>query len=282
MKGKKIAVRILIILLGTFIASVSINAFYIPRNILSGGATGIAILLNLKFGFNVGLMVFLINIPIFVIGYKMMNREFVCYSLIGMLSLTFFLNINHGITFHSESLLTSILFGGLVNGIGFGLVFRAGSSTGGTDIISKVLNDRYSYSISTFNFVFNVVIIGLSAFVFGLDIAVETLTTLYVSAMTVRFVLEGTNYKRTIFIVTKEKEAVAAEINDKLVRGCTFIEGTGSYTGENRDILYAVISVNQVAKLKGIVSNVDKEAFINVIESRVVFGNGFLNLLEKD
>jgi len=199
-----------------------------------------------------------------------------------MLSLTLFLSLTSGLSFHSESLLTTILFGGIVNGLGFGLIFRANSSTGGNDIISKILNRQFSYSISTFNFAFNLLIIGLSAFVFGLDIAVETLTTLYVSSITIRFVLEGSNYKRTVFIVTKQKEAVAAEINKKLVRGCTIMEGTGSYTGDKRDILYAVISVNQVTKLKMIVSAIDEEAFINVIETRAVFGNGFLDLRDTD
>ncbi len=269
-------------IVGTLIVSISINALYLPRNILSGGITGIGILLNLELGVSIPLVVVLSNIPIFIIGYKRINREFIFYSLIGMLSMTFFLSVTQGISFHSENLLTAILFGGIINGIGYGLVFRVNSSTGGSDIISKVLNKEYSYSIATFNFGFNLLIIGLATFVYGIDIAVETLTTMYVSSIIARFVLEGSNYKRTIFVITKKKEEVAKEINNQLVRGCTIIEGTGSYTGDKRDILYAVISVNQVSKLKMIVSNIDKEAFINVMETKVVFGNGFINLSDKE
>lgn len=279
---KKTTIRVLMTLIGTLIVSVSINALYLPRNILSGGITGIAILLNLSFGCGISWIIILLNIPIFFIGYKHVNREFIIYSLIGMLSLTGFIAVTKGVSFHSENLLTAILFGGILNGFGFGLIFRANSSTGGNDILSKVLNRKYSYSIATLNFGFNVLIIGLSAFVFGIDIAVETLTTMYVSAMTVRFVLEGSNYKRTVFIITDHKEAVANEINLQLSRGCTIMEGTGSYTGNKRDVLYAVISVNQVSRLKMIVSEIDENAFINVIETRVVFGNGFLNLADKE
>lgn len=280
-RWQTIAQRIALILVGTFIGSISINAFYIPRQILAGGVTGIATLLNLKFGFNISLVVLLLNIPIFIIGYKFIFKEFLIYSLIGMVSLSFFLQLTSSFTYGGDNLLTTILFGGVVNGIGFGLVLRANASTGGADIISKVLNMKLSYSIATMNFAFNIVIIGLSAFVFNLDIAVETLTAMYISATTINFIIEGTNYKRTVFIITSKPKEVAYDINRHMKRGCTIIEGEGSYTNEKRDILYAVISVTQVAKLKLIVRNIDDSAFINVMETRAVFGNGFLDIHEE-
>ena len=167
-----------------------------------------------------------------------------------------------------------------MSGVGYGMIFRAGASTGGNDIISKVLNHKYSYSISTFNFIFNLLIIGLSITTFGIDKAVETLTALYVSSLTITFILEGSNYKRTIFIITEKTEEVAATINQQLSRGCTILEGVGSYTHTKKNLLYAVISINQVARVKAIVSEVDPNAFINVIETRVVFGNGFVDIKE--
>lgn len=280
-KVKTRITRILLVLLGTFIGSIAINAFYIPRNILSGGITGIATLLNIQFGFNIGLAIIIINIPIFIIGYHFVNQEFIVFSLIGMFSLSFFLQLTSGLSYESNNLLTTILFGGLMNGVGFGLVLRANASTGGNDIISKILNRKFSYSIATFSFGFNLLVIGLSALFFNLDIAVETLTTMYISSLTVTFILEGSNYKRTVFIITKHEQQIAADINEKLTRGCTIIEGTGSFTQEKRTILYAVISITQVAKLKLIVKEIDPHAFINVIETKAVFGNGFLNLREK-
>lgn len=281
-KGLKYPVfRILMVLTGAFIASIAVNALYVPNQILSGGVTGIAILLNLKFGLNISLIIILLNMPIFFFGYKMIHREFIFYSLIGMLANSIFIQLTQNISFHSESELTTLLFGGVMSGIGFGLIFRAGASTGGNDIISKVLNRKYSYSISTFNFLFNLVIISLSVTTFGIDKAVETLTTLYVSSLTITFLLEGTNYKRTLLIITENQEAVAAGINQQLSRGCTILTGKGSYTQNERHLLYAVISINQVARVRHIVSAIDPDAFVNVIETKVVFGNGFLNIQDE-
>lgn len=273
--------RVLLTLIGALIASIAINALYIPHNILSGGVTGIAILVNLKLGFNMSLIIIVINLPIFYIGYKMIHKEFILYSLFGMLALVVFLQLTSHITIHAESMLTTILLGGVMSGVGFGMIFRAGASTGGNDIISKILNQKYSYSISTFSFVFNLLIIALSVTTFGIDKAIETLTAMYVSSLTITYILEGANHKRTIFIITEKREEVAAEINKQLVRGCTILEGIGSYSQKKKNLLYVVISIHQVARLKSIVSEVDPNAFINVIETRVVFGKGFLDIKEN-
>ncbi len=274
--------RVSLTLVGAFIASIAINALYIPHNILSGGITGIAILFNLKLGFNTSIVILLLNIPIFIFGYKFIHRDFILYSLIGMLSSTAFIQLTSNMTFHSENMLTTILFGGVLSGIGYGLIFRAGASTGGNDIISKVLNRKYAYSISTFNFLFNILIIGISVTTFGIDKSIETLTAMYVSSLTVKYILEGTNYKRTVFIITNKESEVAAAVNAELNRGCTIIEGYGSYTSSKRHILYSVVSITQVPRLKSIVSAIDHHAFINVIETQVVFGNGFLNIKDED
>lgn len=272
--------RVFMTLLGAYIVSISINGLYIPNNIMSGGITGLAIWTNLTMGWNVSLVILLVNIPIFIIGYKWINREFVLYSLIGMLSLTAFIQLNSWVVFDSHEVLTTVLLGGFINGVGFGLILRVNSSTGGNDIISKVLNRYFSYSISTLNFGFNMIIIAVSIGFFGLDTAVQTLAAMFVSAQTIQFIVEGVNYKRTLLIITKEEAAVAEAINRKLNRGCTILHGTGSYTGEERSVLYATISINQVAKVRMLVRAIDSHAFINVIETKVVFGNGrgFFNI----
>jgi uncharacterized membrane-anchored protein YitT (DUF2179 family) len=202
------------------------------------------------------------------------------YSFVGMSSLAFFIHYNIGIVFQSEEMLTTLLLGGLINGVGLGLILKVNSSTGGNDILSKILNRYFSYSIATLNFLFNVIIIGLSIFFFGLDKAIETLVTMYISAITIKFILEGLNYKRTVFIITDKYEAVSKSINDRLKRGCTIIDGKGAYTGSARHVLYAIISISQEAKLRSIVRDTDENALINVIETRVVFGSGrgFLNI----
>lgn len=279
-KYRAILLRICLILAGTLIMSIGFNALYIPNEILSGGISGIAILLNLVGGFEVSLVVALLNIPIFIFGYKFINREFILYSLLGATSLTFFIHMTKGLTFESHELLTTVLLGGVLNGTGLGLVIRAGSSTGGNDIISKVLHLKYSYSIATLNFAFNMIIIGLSIYFFGIDSSIRTLAAMYVSSITTNFIVEGTNYKRTVFIITDKSSAISCEINKQLHRGCTVVDGHGAYTNKDKYMLYTVISINQVAKLKAVVREIDEKAFVNVMESRVVFGKGFVNIKE--
>lgn len=272
--------RVFLIILGSFIVSVGINGLYIPNNILAGGVSGIAILLNIVFGCNASIVIILINIPIFIVGYKLINRSFIFYSFIGMISLSVFLQLTQGMVIHSDEMLTTLLLGGLLNGIGFGIILKINSSTGGSDIISKMLHKYFSYSVPTLNLVFNIIIIGLSVFAFGIDIAIQTLTTMYITAVTIKFILEGIHYKRTVFIITDYASEVGMAINTGLNRGCTIMDGKGSYTGQKRQLLYAIISIYQEENLRRIVSSIDEKALINVIETRVVFGNGkgFLNI----
>lgn len=274
---------VLMTIVGAFIVSIAVNGLYIPNNLLSGGVSGIAIYLNLTFGFNISLVIIIINIPIFILGYFYINREFIIHSLIGMISLSFFIHMNQWVQLGTHEVLTTVLLGGVVSGLGMGLILRANSSTGGNDIISKILNKYFSYSISTLNLGFNVLIIALSINAFGLDKAIETLAAMYVSSYTIKFMLEGVNYKRTIFIITKKPAEVSSVINRSLARGCTLIEGTGAYTGEERTLLYAIISINQVAKLRMLIKDIDKDAFVNVIETKVVFGagKGFLKITDS-
>jgi len=279
-KMRNILKRIIFIFIGTLILSIGVNALYIPNNILAGGVTGLAILVHLSLGINISLVIILVNIPLFIIGYKFLNREYIFYSLIGMISLSLCLAMTKGVTFHSEQMLTTILLGGLLNGVGIALVFKSEGSTGGIDIISKIVHKRYMYSIASLNFGFNIIIISLSAIFFGIDMAITTLVAMYVTSATIKYLTDGLNYRRTVFIITNKEQAVSKAINKEMTRGCTIIQGTGSYTKKTTHVLYSVISIGQLGSLKRIVSAIDPKAMINVMESHMVFGNGFLNIEE--
>lgn len=279
-KMRTLMKRIFFIFIGTLISSISINALYIPNNILAGGVTGLAILLNLSLEVNTSLVIVLVNIPLFIIGYKLLNREYIFYSLIGMISLAICLTLTKEVTFQSEQMLTTILLGGLLNGAGIALVFKFEGSTGGIDIISKIIHKRYMYSIASLSFGFNIIIISLSGIFFGIDMAVTTLVAMYVTSTTIKFLTDGLNYKRTVFIITNKEQAVSKAINKEMVRGCTLIQGTGSYSNKPTHVLYSIISIGQLGTLKRIVSDIDPKAMINVMESRMVFGNGFLDINE--
>ena len=276
--------RLLLIVSGTFIMSVAMNTLYIPNSILSGGITGISLLFHLIFGIDASIVIVALNIPIFILGYIFSNKRFVIWSLVGMGSLALFLHLTRNFALDSHDILTTILLGGVMYGFGFGLVFRSGASCGGNDIISKIINNHFSFSIPTINFSLNVLVVALSAIFFGIDAAVRTLATMYLSSVVMKFVMEGVNYKRTAFIISDKKEEIVKAINTQLQRGVTVFDGTGGYTGEPRNILYCVIGMHQLAKLKMIVKTTDPCAFMNVMESKAVFGNGrgFVRIEDED
>ncbi|MCT4544130.1 MAG: YitT family protein [Vallitalea sp.] len=262
------------IIVGTFLMALSINGLYIPHKILSGGVTGIAVFLHLLFGLNTSIAILVLNIPLMIIGYFLVNKRFIGLSIFGMISLSVCLALTKNIVFNTNEMLTSILLGSVITGFGSGLIFRFNGSTGGSDIIAKIVNKYFSYSISSVGFAINVIIIGLSCSFFGIDLAVYTLVTMFISSHVMKFVLEGLDHKRTVFIITNKEKEISNCIMSELHRGVTIIHGTGAYTNEPRHILYCIIGIRQVAKLRSLIRRIDENAFISVTDTSFVYGNG--------
>ena len=268
--------RTFFIIVGTFLIALSTNALLIPHHLLSGGINGIATFLHLVFGSNVGLMVILLNIPLFIIALFFLKKNFVLFSLFGMLMLSFWLEVTAPILIETENPLTVIILGGLLNGLGSGIIFRGDGSTGGSDIIAKIINKHFSISMANVNMMFNTVIIILSLYFFNIDLATLTLATMFVSSRVTNFVVDGVNYRRTLFIITDDLhyKPMAHHIMSELLRGVTIIPAQGAYTQVHRYILYTTVSIREIAKVKSIVAHHDLSAFVTVTPTAQVFGNG--------
>ena len=268
--------RTFFIIVGTFLIALSTNALLIPHHLLSGGINGIATFLHLVFGSNVGLMVILLNIPLFIIALFFLKKNFVLFSLFGMLMLSFWLEVTAPILIETENPLTVIILGGLLNGLGSGIIFRGDGSTGGSDIIAKIINKHFSISMANVNMMFNTVIIILSLYFFNIDLATLTLATMFVSSRVTNFVVDGVNYRRTLFIITDELhyKPMAHHIMSELLRGVTIIPAQGAYTQTHRYILYTTVGIREIAKVKSIVAHHDLSAFVTVTPTAQVFGKG--------
>ncbi|OON94204.1 MAG: hypothetical protein ATN33_04725, partial [Epulopiscium sp. Nele67-Bin001] len=244
MKRKKVH-QIISILVGTFLLSISTNAILLPNKLLSGGLSGIAMFSNIVFGTNISIMVICLNIPLFVLAVIFLNKRFVAYSLFGMLSLSTWLEITYGMQIETVEPLTVMVLGGLIHGLGTGIIFRAEGSTGGIDIIAKIVNKYFSLSISTITFAINGCIMILSLIYFGVDLSVLTLSTMFVSTQVVHYVIDGIHKKRTIYIITDEehKELVYKALLASVNRGITIIPAVGAYTQKSKFILYMNVGV---------------------------------------
>lgn len=270
-------VRFIMVLLGTFIYSVSVNIFLTPHKLIAGGVTGIAIIIEYITSIPSGIFVFLINIPLFIMGIKTLDKEFGIFSIIGMSSMSLFLLLTKNISmlYTIDDILLSTLCGGILCGIGMGIVFKSRASEGGTDIISVIVKKKYGIKISTVTFIINILIVFMGTFIGSIEIAIYTIISMYLKSAAMDKIIEGLDTKKLIFVVTNEPEKVKETILEKLGRGVTILKGEGAYTGENKKVIYSVMSTSQLAKGREFIRKIDSRAVITVMNVDEVEGKGF-------
>jgi uncharacterized membrane-anchored protein YitT (DUF2179 family) len=278
-----------LILISSLIQAFSLRVFFVPANLASGGVSGISQLINHFTGWPIGLMVFIGNLPLFALGWRFLGgRQFalrtafavVTYSLFtDLLVRTSLFSPNGAATYLINDLQGDIflntLYGAIVSGVGYGLVYRARGTSGGSDILARILNHYRSTPMTTSYLIVDTAVILGAGFVFGWKAALYALIALYVSGLVAETTLEGGGTVRTAMIVTREPEAIMNRILDELERGVTVLEGTGAYTGVERPVLYCVVLRSEVSTLKAIVDELDPHAFMVIGTAHEALGEGF-------
>lgn len=271
----------LLLLIGATIQAIGLRLFLIPANLASGGVSGISQLINHFTGWPIGLMVIIGNLPLFVLGWRFLGgRRFalrtavavLVYSVVvDLLPRTHLLPMN-GIT---DDIFLNSLYGAVVSGVGYGLVYRARGTSGGSDVLARILNHYRSISMTqSYLMVDSVVILG-AGFVFGWKQALYAIITLYISGIVSENVLEGSGTVRTALIVTQQAKSISDKVLEEMERGVTILQGTGAYTGIERPVIYCVITRSEVAQLKSIVREIDPQAFIVIGQAHEALGEGF-------
>ncbi|MEK3974909.1 YitT family protein [Psychrobacillus sp. FSL K6-1267] len=271
--------NILMIILGSAIFSFGFVHFNMQNALGEGGFSGITLILYFVFGLDVSVMNLVLNIPMFFLGWKLLGRRVFYYTLIGTFSVSVFLKIFEiyeiqlGI---SDDLFLASLFAGVFIGTGLGIIFRAGGTTGGVDIIARLAQKYLGWSMGKTMFMFDALVILVSWLTF-LDIRsmMYTLVAVFVGARVIDFVQEGAYAARGAFIISEHQDAIANRITTEMDRGVTVLKGYGHYTKKDREVLYCVISKNEIMRLKTIISAVDPHAFVSVTETNDVMGEGF-------
>nr|WP_156890592.1 YitT family protein [Sporosarcina ureae] len=271
--------NILLIMLGAALFSFGLVNFTIQHELAEGGFTGITLILLFAFNWDPALMNLLLNIPMFLIGWKMLGRRSFIYTVIGTVAVSIFIKIfmKYEVSIHMEGdLFLVALFAGVFIGVGLGIIFRSGGTTGGSDIIARLVHKKYGVTMGKTMFVFDAAIILLSWAVY-LDYRsmMYTLVALFVGARVIDFVQEGAYSARGAFIVTNSPDEIASKIADSMERGVTVFKGYGHFSKENREILYCVVGKNEMIRLKNLITSVDPEAFVSMMEVHDVMGEGF-------
>ena len=274
--------RVLYIVLGTLIAALAINIFFLPQNISSGGASGVGIILNYLFDFPIGVVVILLNLPLFVIATIKLGIKFTFRAIIGTALLSIFVDLTADVSnkeifnIQNDYVLSSI-FGGMMTGLGLSLVFKGNASTGGSELLAQIIYKyRPMVSMSELMLVIDAAIIIASTFAFkSLSSGLYSVIAIFVSKKTIDVVFEGVNYTKVLNIITKKPDKIVDRIINEIERGVTAIKCVGEYTKEEYSKLECVATITQLYKIKEIVKSEDSESFMYISSAMEVLGYGF-------
>lgn len=272
----------IIITIGIALVAFSIEYFQAPNNIAAGGVTGIAIITNaLMPNLSIGIVSLILNGVLFLVAIIFIGGKFgvkTIYSSLGLSGIIWAIERFLSPTAITNDLIIATIFGSLISALGLALVFNENASTGGTDILAKILNMFFHMEMGKSLLSVDFMITLASAFVFGIDIALYSMLSIILLGLIVDRVIEGFNVCKSIFIISDNNDEISRYIIEKLERGCTFLNGVGAYSGKESNILYAVLSRNQFIKLKKFIKEIDSQAFITVGEVHEVLGEGFKDI----
>ena len=277
-KGIKTCLWFARIVLGCALFALGFNLFLGPNALNAGGISGLSMVLVQLLGFgSVGMVSLLINLPLFALGGIKIGKKFFIGSLAGMLSLSVLIDAFSVIPVPQTEPLIGALYGGVLCGMGIGIVFSTGASTGGSDILVRLLKLKYQYvPIGVINIIFDMTVAALTGLVFwDISRALYSGVAIFISGQVVDAVVYRFDYSKVAMIVSKEYATIAKEIGVKLQRGSTFLDGQGAYSGQNTKVVFTVVKKQQVAELKKLVVEIDPDAFIVVQEAHQVLGEGF-------
>lgn len=274
----------ILITIGFILVAISLELFMAPNNIAAGGVTGIAIIINHIFPkVSMGLLVLLMNVILFIVSFFTIGNKFGAKTIYASLGLSLMIWLmdkvftpNMVIT---HNLLLAAVFGTFLSGIGMGLVFNQNASTGGTDILAKILNKFLHINIGKSLLAVDFIVTLFSAVSFGADIGMYSLLAVIINGFVIDNVIEGLNKCKEVMIISSKIEFIRKFIIEELSRGCTIIPGRGGYESKDTLILYTVLSGKEFVKLRKFIKEVDRRAFITVSDAHEVLGEGFKDII---
>lgn len=278
--NREIFTKFSMMILGNFLCSFAINVFFVPNGLMSTGVAGLSIIANYLFNIPIGLMFFLINLPIILVGLKMLDKKTMAYTVISTVIYSYILD---NIIFLREiiiidDIILATVFGGFINGLGMGILFRNGLTQGGFDIPALIMRRKFNTNIGTGLSILNNTVLFLTIFEFGLIYPLYTIIAIQIAYSVLDRVHMGLDKRKTIMLISNKPRELADEIMVRLNRGVTLIEGKGAYTGDRKEIIYCTIDYRELPNLKKIVEEIDPTAFYTITNATEVAGRGFAKL----
>lgn len=268
--------QLMAIMAGAAIAGFGVNYFTIANELGEGGFTGVAILLKYWLDWSPGITSLALNLPLFVLGWRYLGKRAMGYTIWGTVCFSFFLWLfeDFGSPIEGDLLLAS-LYAGVTVGLGLGIIFRFGGTTGGVDILARLAQKYFGWSIGRTMFVFDFFVISASFFYLGREKAMYTLILVFVAARVIDFVQEGLYAAKAAMIMSNRPQEISRLIVEQLGRGTTLLLGKGGYTQKEKEVVYVVVSRPELVRLKNIIRQVDPHAFVVISDAKNVLGEGF-------
>ncbi|QQE76789.1 YitT family protein [Alicyclobacillus sp. SO9] len=264
-----------LIIAGALVYAIGLNAFLVANHLAEGGFVGFSVLLLYKLGWPLGVTFLILNVPVLIPGWRLFGREFILKTTVGVAAVSLFSWLTRSWQMPTSDPLLGALYAGVITGIGLGLIFRAGATTGGSDIIARMMKHFYGISMGRTLFAIDVFVIGIIALIVGLQTAMYSLVALFVSSRTIDFVIQGVNSGKALTIVSEHNGAIASEIHERLNRGTTLLKAQGGFTGQDKRVIYCVVPREEVVRVQNIVSSKDPSAFVVINDVHEVLGEGF-------
>ncbi|WP_246187887.1 YitT family protein [Paenibacillus tengchongensis] len=271
----RLAQRIVMMVLGAAMMSVALEIFLVPNHLIDGGITGISIMLSHIFDIPLGILLTLLNLPFLVIGYKQIGKTFAISTLFAVVVMSIGTQLLHPVNPITVEPLLAAVFGGVILGVGVGLVVRYGGSLDGTEIVAILIAKKLPFSVGEVVMFFNVFILSTAGFVFGWNNAMFSLIAYYIAFKLIDITLEGLDQSKSVWIISDKFRDIGEALTERLGRGVTYLDGEGGFSGENKKVIFVVITRLEEAKLKSIVEDWDADAFIAIGNIHDVKGGRF-------
>lgn len=277
MKNRPVWVDYVLIVVGAFIMGFAIKNMYDPVNLVTGGVSGIAIIMKSLAGIPLWITNTALNIPLFLVAWKINGWKFIKRTAVATVALSVSLYVIPEVAFLPDDLFLASLFGGIVSGVGTGLVFMFSATTGGTDMLAALLQRKMRhYSIAQIMQVLDGMVVLAGATVFGVQYALYALIAIYAVSKISDGILEGLKFSKQAFIISEHYQEIADAIMTRMERGVTSLDAVGMYSGEGRKMLFCVVSKKEIVQIREIVREFDRRAFVIVSDVKEVFGEGFI------
>lgn len=263
-------------IIGSILFAIGINYFSIPNRLSEGGIIGITVVTYYLFEWSPGLVNLILNGILMAVGYRYFDKKTTIYTLITIILTSVFLHLTEMLDVQPQSdTLLAALFAGVFVGIGLGLIFRAGGTSGGSAILARLANAVWGWSLGKGMLIIDIIVILGSVFIIGQEKAMYTLIAVYVGAKVIDIIVEGTNERVAVLIISNHPNEVLERITTSMSRGLTILEGRGGYTGTSKEVLYIVISKQEVVQLKNMVTEIDENAYVTTHNVHELVGTGY-------